>query len=174
MVALALLASPAGAQVPDPFARDLAQQLARAETILGDEGYSRAAGPFAGGLSERSSRRYTITLRAGQDYRIVGVCDSRCRDLDLRVFGPRGDLIEQDVLDDAVPVVHVRPVVTGNYEIEALMQRCGAATGAVRDTLQSRSTHWDGCFAIWKMRRCWGRFLRQRAKSCKSRLHDSP
>lgn len=128
LAALALMALPAAAQVPDPFARELAQRLTHGEELLSSNGYSRAAGPFPGGLSERGARRYTVMLRAGQDYRILGVCDSRCRDLDLRVFGPRGDLIEQDLLDDAVPVVHIRPLVTGNYEIEALMQRCGAPT----------------------------------------------
>ncbi len=126
MIAFVLLASPAGAQVPDPFARDLAQQLARAETILSNEGYSRAAGPFAGGLSQRSSRRYTVTLRAGQDYRIVGVCDSRCRDIDLRVLDQNNAVIVQDLLDDRVPVVQVRPRVTGQYDIELSMFACGA------------------------------------------------
>lgn len=128
LAALALTALPAAAQVPDPFARELAQRLSRGEELLVSNGYSRAAGPFPGGLAERGSRRNTVMLRAGQDYRIFGVCNSRCRDLDLRVFGPRGELVEQDVLDDAIPVVHIRPTVTGNYDIEALMQRCGAAT----------------------------------------------
>ena len=124
--ALALLASPANAQVPDPFARDLAQQLAQAESILADQGYSRAAGPFASGLNQRDSRRYNVTLRAGQDYRIVGVCDTRCRDIDLRVFDPNNVLIAQDVLDDRVPVVQVRPRATGQYAIELSMFACGA------------------------------------------------
>jgi hypothetical protein len=128
LAALALTALPAAAQVPDPFARELAQRLTRGEELLTANGYSRAAGPFPGGLGERGARRYTVMLRAGQDYRILGVCEARCRDLDLRVFGPRGELVQQDVLDDAVPVVHVRPTVTGNYDIEALMQRCGAQT----------------------------------------------
>jgi hypothetical protein len=66
-------------------------------------------------------------LRAGQDYRIVGVCDHRCSDLDLRVFAASGQLIAQDVLDDAIPVIHVRPIATGNYDIEAVMAQCGDA-----------------------------------------------
>ena len=63
-------------------------------------------------------------LRAGQDYRSVAVCDSRCSDVDLRLFTANNQLIAQDVLDDAVPVLHVRPVATGNYDIEAVMARC--------------------------------------------------
>lgn len=126
LAALTLLAGPAAAQVPDPFARDLAQKLSRAEVLLTENGYARAAGPFAGGLSQRESRRFNLTLRAGQDYRIVGVCDERCVDLDMRLFGPNERLVAQDVLDDRVPVIHVRPTLTGQYGIEAAMVRCNA------------------------------------------------
>ncbi|HVK81754.1 MAG TPA: hypothetical protein VM915_14195 [Verrucomicrobiae bacterium] len=126
LAALLLLASTASAQVPDPHARELAQQLAQAETILADQGYGRAAGPFAGGLNQRDSRRYNVTLRAGQVYQIVGVCDTRCRDIDLRVYDPNNAVIAQDLLDDRVPVVRVRPRATGQYAIELSMFACGA------------------------------------------------
>jgi hypothetical protein len=127
LAALALLTGPAAAQVPDPFARELAQRLTRAEMVLTENGYARAAGPFAGGLPERRARRFTVMLRAGQDYRIVGVCDGRCGDLNLRLFAANNQLIAQDVLRDAVPVIHVRPIATGNYDIEAIMSQCNEA-----------------------------------------------
>jgi len=127
LAALALTTTGAAAQVPDPLARELAQKLARGEQLLTDNGYQRAAGPFAGGLNAGGARRNTVMLRSGQDYRILGVCDERCRDFDLRLIGPDGRVIAQDVLDDAVPIVHVVPQVTGNYEIEAQMVRCSGA-----------------------------------------------
>jgi len=127
IAALVLLAGPAAAQVPDPFARELALKLSRGEALLRDDGYQRAAGPFAGGLNDGRARRHTIMLRAGQDYRILGVCDERCGDFDLRLFAAGNQLVAQDVLDDAVPIIHVRPVATGNYEVEALMPRCDGA-----------------------------------------------
>jgi hypothetical protein len=127
LAALAVLAGSAEAQVPDPYARELAQRLTRAEALLTENGYARAAGPFAGGMPERRARRYTVMLRAGQDYRIVGVCESRCGNLDLRLFAANNQLIAQDVLRDAVPVIHVRPVATGNYDIEAIMAQCNEA-----------------------------------------------
>jgi hypothetical protein len=125
LAALVVLSGTAAAQVPDPFARELAQRLARSETLLTENGYARAAGPFPGGLAEGRARRFTVMLRAGQDYRIVGVCDHRCHDLDLRLFTAGGQLVAQDVLNDAVPVIHVRPTATGNYDIEAIMAQCG-------------------------------------------------
>jgi hypothetical protein len=127
LAALALTALPAAAQVPDPFARELAQKLSRGEQLITENGYSRAAGPFAGGLNASRARRNTVMLRAGQDYRILGVCDERCRDFDLRLFGPSGALVAQDILDDAVPIVHIVPTVTGQYDIEAVMVRCNGA-----------------------------------------------
>ena len=127
LAALAFLTGTAAAQVPDPFARELAQRLTAAEVPLAERGYARAAGPFAGGLADNRARRFTVLLRAGQDYRVVGVCDRRCDNLDLRLFSADDQLIAQDVLGDAVPVIHVRPTVTGNYDIEAGMAQCNQA-----------------------------------------------
>jgi hypothetical protein len=127
LAAFALLASPAAAQVPDPYARELAQKLTHAELVLTENGYARAAGPFAGSLMHQAAQSRTITLRAGQDYRIVGVCDGRCRNLDLRLTDPNGQMIAQDVLPDDVPVIHVQPRLTGQHTIEVIMQRCTGA-----------------------------------------------
>lgn len=129
LAALALIAgATASAQVPDPYARELAQKLARAEILLGERGYARGAGPFAGGLGPRQSQRFTLMLRAGQDYRIVGVCDDRCDDLDLRLRDPNGEVVGQDVLEDSVPVIHARPQITGQYAVEVAMLRCRVET----------------------------------------------
>lgn len=124
LAALALTALPAAAQVPDPFARELAQALSRVNSLFAERGYAQAAGPLWGGILEGQRQRFSVSLRAGQDYRIVGVCERRCRDLNLRLVAPGGALIAQDVLEDAVPVMHVRPRVTGQYTVEAVMTRC--------------------------------------------------
>ena len=126
LAALAL-AAPAAAQVPDPFARELAQKLAYAEQILAEEGYSRAAGPFAGGLEQGAERRFPLTLRAGQDYRVVGVCDQRCGGVALRLYNPNDALIARDAPEGGALVMHVRPAFTGPHMVEVAMQRCSAA-----------------------------------------------
>ncbi|HVZ98706.1 MAG TPA: hypothetical protein VG841_00160 [Caulobacterales bacterium] len=121
---LLFLGAAASAQVPDPFARQLARQLAHAEQLLRDEGYSRAAGPFAGGLVQRQSRTFPVTLRAGQDYRFVGVCDSNCHDLDMRLYDANNDLVAEDAMTDDVPVLHVVPRATGVHSVVVSMYRC--------------------------------------------------
>lgn len=126
--ALAIAASaPASAQVPDPFARQLAQQLALVDQFQSQHGYSRAAGPFAGGLAQAEARRFPVTLRAGQPYRVVGVCDARCRDIDLRLFDPNGALIVQDQAPDRTPIVELSPSSTGAYTIALSMAQCSDA-----------------------------------------------
>lgn len=127
VAALLLLCSTAQAQVPDPYARELARQLAHAETTIDQQGFSRVAGPFAGGVPPRLNRRYPITLRAGQEYRIVGVCDSNCRDLDLRVYDGNDDMLVEDASNDDTPVVTIRPSQTGPHTIEVVMYRCSAS-----------------------------------------------
>jgi len=124
---LCLLSAPAAAQVPDPYARDLANQLARAEQFLNERGYGRAAGPFAGGLGSGEQRRFQITLRAGQDYQIVGVCDGRCGDLDLKLYDGANTLVREDVAEDRVPVLEARPRATGVHTVEVSMYACAQA-----------------------------------------------
>ncbi|GAN00413.1 hypothetical protein U91I_04079 [alpha proteobacterium U9-1i] len=126
VLAAALACAPAFAQVPDPFARDLAQRLSRTDQLVAQQGYSRAAGPFAGGLAQGEARRFSLSLRAGQEYRIVGVCDNRCRDLDMRLVNVNGIVIGEDLLRDAIPVIEVRPPATGQHAVEVQMPGCAA------------------------------------------------
>ena len=118
---------PASAQVPPQFSRELSQRLAEAGRAVGEGGYMRAAGPFAGGLATQQSRRYTLTLRAGQDYRVIAVCDSRCGDIDLRLYDSNGNQIAQDTLNDNVPTLAIRPPATGPHTIEIDMYQCTAS-----------------------------------------------
>ncbi len=124
---LCFFGAPAAAQVPDPFSRQLAQQLARAQEFLGQRGYSRAAGRFAGGLAAGETRRFQVTLRAGQDYQIVGVCDDRCGDLDMRLYDPNMNVLRADTLDDRIPLLDARVRATGIHFVEVSMYRCDDA-----------------------------------------------
>jgi hypothetical protein len=131
IAALALAAcviAPAAAQIPDPYARQLAQALARIDEAQSASAHSRAAGPFAGELGDRQGRRFVVMLRAGQSYRVAGVCDDRCGDLDLRLFDSNGALVTQDIAPDRTPVLDIDPIVTGGYAIEASVAHCNAPT----------------------------------------------
>jgi hypothetical protein len=128
LVGLAALAGAAMAQgVPDPWAGQLAAQLARAERAFTGQGYSRVAGPFSGSLPRGGSRRFNITLRAGGDYRVVGVCDNDCRDLDMRIFDQNANLIAENTDRDDMPIVTSQPRWTGPFAVEVTMYHCAAA-----------------------------------------------
>lgn len=125
--ALACLAAPAAAQVPREYAAQLAQQLARAEAAFRQIGFARAAGPFAGALAPGAVRALPVTLRAGQNYRILGVCDADCTDLDLRLLDGARNVTAIDAAPDDTPLLDATPRATGSFTIEVNMQQCDAA-----------------------------------------------
>lgn len=127
LAALGLASVSAAAQVPREYAAQLAQQLAHAEQAFRQMGFTRAAGPFAGGLAQRGARALPVTLRAGHSYRILGVCDADCSDLDLRLIDQNGGVIAVDVAPDDVPILDATPRVTGQHTIEVSMRRCATA-----------------------------------------------
>ncbi len=116
--------SPAAAQ---PQLRDyLTQQLDNQEPDNAQRGFALAVGPLAGTLASATSAQLPLTLRAGQQIRIVGVCDRSCGDLDLRVLNPRGDVIAQDVAGDDHPIIDLRAEMFGQHTIEVGMVDCDA------------------------------------------------
>jgi len=118
--------APASAQVPDPFARELAQKLTRVELTLSEQGYMRAAGPFPGGVATRESSAIPLSLRAGQEYSIVAVCDGRCV-LDLRLLDPNGAAFARAAAGEGAWVMRVRPRLTGSHTVNVEAASCAAA-----------------------------------------------
>jgi hypothetical protein len=110
--------------VPDPFARQLAQALARADLAQSEDGFWRAAGPFAGGLGEGEARRFAVTLRMGLPYRVVGVCDARCGELDLRVLDAYGNVAARALPSSDGSGAALIPQATGVHAVEVRMARC--------------------------------------------------
>ena len=93
---------------------------AQLATWLGGHGWSPAT------LASNRAAQLPLTLRAGQEIRVVGVCDPACSDLDLRILDPRGDSIALDTRDNARPVVDVRAEMFGRHTIEVGMLDCAA------------------------------------------------
>jgi len=124
LIALALVASPtaSGQDLRDY----LTQQLDNQEPNNAERGFAHAVGPLAGTLSSSHAAQLPLTLRAGQEIRIVGVCDQGCNDLDIRVLNPRGQIIAQDVRGNDHPVVDLRADMFGQHTIEVGMIDCDA------------------------------------------------
>jgi hypothetical protein len=125
-LALCLLSAPAGAQVPDPFARQLAGRLEHAERQFRESGFTKLAGPIAGALGEGGAARFPFTLRAGRPYVVVGVCEQRCADLDLSLADPGQQVVSQDAIGDAAPFLGIVPARTETFTLTVVMTRCAA------------------------------------------------
>lgn len=124
-IALALVAGPPASAQPD--LRDyLTRQLDNQEPDNAERGFAHAVGPLSGMLSSATTAQLPLTLRAGQEIRIVGVCDQACADLDLRVVNPRGEVLALDTRSNARPVVDLRADMFGQHTIEVSMVDCRA------------------------------------------------
>lgn len=126
-VALFMMGSPTGAQVPDPWASQLAQQLARHEANLEREGFERVGAPYSGGLGPGQAQRFNIMLHAGSAYRIVGVCDVDCRNLDMRLYDQNRNPISADNNVGRTAAVTSQPRWTGPFTVEIVMSHCAQA-----------------------------------------------
>lgn len=123
--ALMLAATPLA--LAQPSLQDfLTQQLDSQEPRNADQGYAHAAGPLAGSLASQRVTQLPLTLRVGQQVRIVGVCDQNCADLDIRVLDPQGGVVAEDVRDNARPAVDLRARHYGAHTIEVGMADCEA------------------------------------------------
>ena len=115
------------AQAPAPVAHQLAQRLAQGELPITDHGFMRVAGPFAGPLAVHQTARVPITLRAGQVYRIFGVCGADCAAIDLRLYDAGATMIAENAPGPGAPLIEARPQRTGQYVVEVNMRRCAQA-----------------------------------------------
>ena len=85
----------------------------------------------SGSLGQGSATRLEIHLPDPRDYWFVAECDENCGDLDLSVYGvpisagnETSQLLDEDSLPDASPVVHQRALESGPIQIEVRMYDC--------------------------------------------------
>lgn len=126
IAAIACLASAPAMAQSNEFRQQLDTQLQASRTQFQGEGYSVAAGPFTGALAAGGKERFTLPVEQGVSYKLVGICDNDCTDVDMRVFNLNGENIGEDVLDDDVPIVELQPTGTGTVQLEANMVTCSA------------------------------------------------
>jgi len=124
--ALVLMCGARGAaQVPDPYATQLAQALARSEQALMNEGgYRRMSGPYSGGLLTGQTQRFSFLFHGGGEYRAVAVCDVDCRNIDLRLYDQSGNPITTDAAIGRAASVTSQPRWTGPFVVEVRITQC--------------------------------------------------
>lgn len=107
----------------------LLQQLQRAEAEFAAQGYQQVGQPVSGLLPNGQAWNNSVSLVAGYDYRLIGVCDQNCGDLDLALYDQSGAMVAQDQSADTRPIVGGVPSYTGQFTIQAHMFQCNAPQG---------------------------------------------
>lgn len=77
-------------------------------------------------LAGNATHDYEVRLDDGGNYRVLGACDTNCRNVDLIVLGPSGQEVGSDTLSDDFPVVDIPNAQGGTYTIRIGMPDCGA------------------------------------------------
>ncbi len=96
--------------------------LFRADLTL--EGFAEMGSTESGTLDQGQEIRFPMDLTQGLDFKLVGVCDNDCGNLDLVLFDPTGEEVASDRLDDPIPLLTVTPEMTGEYRVAAQMVNC--------------------------------------------------
>jgi hypothetical protein len=99
-------------------------QLQRLSGRMDERNMAQAARDLTGSLRNGQRTDWTIFLVKEVDYRIHGVCDNDCRDLDLVLLDERGNEISQDTSTDDIPIVNARPKWTGRFTLRVIMADC--------------------------------------------------
>ncbi len=124
LLGASLIALPAEAQ--NSWQQVVNAQLATHSNTLRNNGFNAMAQPITGSLNDDADMGTPIALNAGMEYAIIGVCDQDCRDVDLRIFGPDGAMIVDDLALDYHPVLHFSATSTCQYRLVIMMANCTA------------------------------------------------
>jgi hypothetical protein len=105
------------------------EYLRQHEMTLRAEGYQLAYEPFTGSLNEDDTESLMLFLepRPG-GYRIVGVCDVNCTDIDLALFNSADQKVQEDIHPDDTPLLVVSPSASrfSRYHLRVTMAGCSS------------------------------------------------
>ncbi|HEX7243534.1 MAG TPA: hypothetical protein VF263_24830 [Longimicrobiaceae bacterium] len=133
LAAAALLACPAAGSAQNTYRATVVSQMDAAGSVFTRQGFRSAPDVFdrnsiVGALAQGATSMLELSLVAGVEYRITGVCDEDCSDLDLRLFAPGStQATEKDDSDDDVPILAFTAPTTGPYMLAVDMAKCSGS-----------------------------------------------
>jgi hypothetical protein len=110
----------------DRWQANVREQLEAAGRTTTERGFTMSHEIFMGSLNDDASESLNIPLDAGTQYVLVGKCDEDCTDIDLTIYDGDGKKIDEDVEDDATPVLQLTPRVNARYRVKVAMPTCSA------------------------------------------------
>lgn len=117
----------AAAPPQDRWEQQVRRLLEHAATTTASSGYVSTHEAKIGTLRDDQTTTWTLSLNAGTEYRIIGVCDADCSDLDLKLYNPAGTLVSEDVAVDDVPILSIVPPATREYTLRIVMATCSTS-----------------------------------------------
>ena len=126
MAGVALLAVLSLVPWGDPVGAETHLKAGEGFADLTGRGFSKVRVLGTGDLAPEETTRVSVTLSAGEDYLILGVCDRDCDDLDLTLFEDGEELVSDDTWNDWPLLLHT-PSEGRTYEMEVLMNACEAS-----------------------------------------------
>ena len=103
----------------------LKEQLLAIAQAAEKEGYELSADlTHVDVMGDDAEESYTLSLDADTEYKIVGICDDDCDDLDLVLYDEKENLISRDSSTDSTPIVDVTPKWTGKFALIVHMASC--------------------------------------------------
>lgn len=114
-------------------------RLADVTEQMAGRGYELEGNPRIGRLADDATEDFEASLQPGFAYMFSGMCDDRCEDIDLILYGPRNREIDSDYALDANPMVQVRPRIASTYRIRVSMANCGTRSCYYAVTLYKRT-----------------------------------
>lgn len=100
-------------------------QLEDQSALAHNEGYKRLN--YMIGFLDNGKEpvnNWPVYLVAGSSYRIVGVCDNDCTDVDLSLEDANRTVVASDLLEDDIPIIEFAPTAGATYWIRPTMAVC--------------------------------------------------
>lgn len=104
-----------------------ANQIQQITAALAQQGFQMAGEPVTGNMPQGQASNVPVQMNAGYEYRVVGVCDADCGNLDLVIYDGYNNAIGHDTLVDSQPLVGVLPSSSGMFTAQVQMISCTVA-----------------------------------------------
>ena len=126
LAAIGMAVAPVSASIAATPGQDAVQQLFdKATEVFKDKGFTPTGWQQRGELKQGGEASFTVSLKGGTQYSIVGACDTDCSNFDSYITDSKGNLVDSDVEDDDFPIVSV--AASGTYTLRVVMKACSSA-----------------------------------------------
>jgi len=91
---------------------------------LSGPAFTTSGQSFSDAIRQGEERSFNVGLNANTSYRIIAECDADCTDIDMWIYDENGNLIDEDVLEDAIPILDVTPIRSAEFTVRLQMFAC--------------------------------------------------